>query len=300
MANDKLVSHDSSLPAAGRFTSWISARLATTCWPHSRAGPRPITSKVLAGSQRRSTDECASIHDRVVFKQEGLDQMVQYDSHPRKSLLDHFYDDDVSLEAVASGQATQRGDFLAGHYDARVRRNPDRIQIQLSREGHAGDVPLRITKGLTLDAGSSTLEIVYLLEGLPPERSLHFAVEMNFAGLPSGADDRYFCDANHHGIGQLGAKLDLTNVDGLGLVDEWLGIDVGLKASRPTHFWTYPVETVSQSESGFELVHQSVVVQPHWHVQPDAQGRWTVTMQMAIDTSRAENHNEDPVAAAAN
>ena len=32
-------------------------------------------------------------------------------------------------------------------------------------------------------------------------------------------------------------------------------------------------------------VHQSVVVVPHWHVRGDAQGRWSVTMSLAIDTA---------------
>jgi 4-alpha-glucanotransferase len=260
--------------------------------------PEAYHAKVLAGSGRDQGD-VASIHDRVVFKQEGLERMLQYDAQPRKSLLDRFHDDEVSLEAIASGAAPQHGDFLDGAYEARVRRNPDRIQVQLSRAGTAYGKPLRITKGLTLDAGSSTLDIAYVLEGLPPEGSAHFSVELNFAGMPSGLEDRYFCDANGHAIGDLGTRLDLRNIEGLGLVDRWLGIDVALRASCPTHFWTYPIQTVSQSEGGFELVHQSVVVQPHWHVQPDAKGRWTVTLRMAIDTSRAENHNEHTAVAAA-
>ena len=69
--------------------------------------------------------------------------------------------------------------------------------------------------------------------------------------------------------------------------------------SRPTNFWTFPIETVSQSEGGFELVHQSVVVMPHWLVEADKEGRWSVTMQMSLDTSRAENrnnHHEEAVA----
>jgi alpha-amylase len=53
------------------------------------------------------------------------------------------------------------------------------------------------------------------------------------------------------------------------------------------------VETVSQSEGGFELVHQSVVVLPHWIVVPDAEGRWAVTMSLAIDTSCAEQRRAD-------
>jgi alpha-amylase len=260
--------------------------------------PEAYHRRILDETQRPN-GECASIHDRVVLKQADLAQRIQYDDHPRKALLDLFYDNDVTLEAVASGKAAVGGDFVDGRYEARVRRNPTRIQVQLSRQGDAYGVPLRITKGLTLDAGSSTLQIAYLLEGLPPDRPLHFAVEFNFAGMPSGLDDRYFYDTDGNHLGELGSRLELSDVLSLGLKDEWLGIDVNLKASRPTHFWTFPIETVSQSESGFELIHQSTVVLPHWFVEPDANGRWRVTMQMAIDTSLVENHLEDKLVAAA-
>ena len=259
--------------------------------------PEAYHRKVLAGEHARG-DQVASIHDRVVFKQPNLDQRLQYDDHARKSLLDLFYDNDATLEAVAGGTATQRGDFVGGAYEARIRRNPDRIQVQLIREGAACGASVRITKGLTLDAGSSTLQIAYLLENLPTDRPLHFAVEFNFAGMPANAYGRNFHDIDGGILGQLGSKLDLGNVFGLGLSDEWLKLDVGLKMSRPTNFWTFPIETVSQSEGGFELVHQSVVVLPHWLVEADKEGRWSVTMQMSLDTSRAENHHPEEAVAA--
>ncbi len=84
----------------------------------------------------------------------------------------------------------------------------------------------------------------------------------------------------------------------MGLTDEWLGIDVDLAFSRPTDIWTYPIETVSQSEGGFELVHQSVVVQPHWHVQGDIDGRWSVSIQLTLDTALAESRGVESPAVA--
>ncbi len=121
---------------------------------------------------------------------------------------------------------------------------------------------------------------------------------MNFAGLPAGADDRYFYGASGRSLGQLGSRLDLHEVESLNLVDEWLGIDVGLKCSRPSGFWTYPVRSVSGSEGGFELVHQSVAVIPHWQVQPDADGVWSVTILLSADTSKAESRRQEPAAVA--
>jgi alpha-amylase len=147
-------------------------------------------------------------------------------------------------------------------------------------------------------AGSPTLEIAYLLENVPSDIPLHFGVEMNFAGLPSGADDRYFHDAEGTRLGQLGKQLDLADVTCLGMTDEWLGIDVVMKLNRPTDIWTFPVETVSQSEGGFELVHQSVCTIPHWLVRGDAAGKWSVTMHLTASTALAESRMRPAVAQA--
>ena len=223
--------------------------------------------------------------------------MVQYDDHERKSLVDLFYPVDASLEAVASGQALQCGDFVHGEYEAKIRRNPDRIQVQMSRDGNVNGTPIRITKGITLESGSRAVEIAYYLENLPQEQVLHLVTEFNFAGLPSGADDRYFHDLEGNRLGHLGSRLDLRDVSRLGLVDEWLGIDVKLSLSRSTGLWAFPIETVSQSEGGFELVHQSVAVMPHWFVEADDQGCWGATLRLELDTTRAEERRQEAATA---
>ena len=128
---------------------------------------------------------------------------------------------------------------------------------------------------------------------------LRWVVRKKKDRLPSGADDRYFYGDDRQRLGQLGTQLDLQQAGELGLVDEWLGIDVALGFSRPSNVWAYPVQAVSQSEGGFELVHQSVVVEPHWLIQGDAQGRWSINMTLSIDTSLAESRMEKHVAAAA-
>jgi alpha-amylase len=249
--------------------------------------PEAYHRKVLAGPSSGDGD-VASIHDRVVFKQKDLHERIQYDAHLRKSLLDHFLAADATADGLASGAACELGDFVDGVYEARLRRGDERMQLVLSRDGRVGDFPLRVTKKITLEAGGSQLDIEYVLEGLPPEVSLHFAVEFNFAGMPGHAIGRFFRGEAGDVHGGLHERLNLAESRELALVDEWLGLEVGIHADRPTGFWTFPIETVSQSEGGFELVHQSVVVVPHWHVLADDQGRWQVKLQLGLDTSAAE------------
>ncbi|MEM8733009.1 MAG: alpha-amylase/4-alpha-glucanotransferase domain-containing protein [Planctomycetota bacterium] len=283
LANEQLVAYVA--PARGGMMYELDVREARhNLLSTIQRRPEAYHRKVLQGNQQPD-GEVASIHDLVVFKQEGLEERLQYDQFPRKSFLEHFYDNDVSPEAVADGKAMERGDFVAQPFDAKLRRAASKVQLQLSRDGNAWGIPLRLTKAITIEAGNPCLQVAYLIEGLPRDRQLHLALEWNFAGLPSGADDRFFYDAEGNQLGHLGTRLNLNEKQHLGFIDQWQGIDILIGLDRPTNFWTFPIETVSQSEAGFELVHQSVCVMPHWLVQGDADGCWSTQMQIRIAKS---------------
>jgi len=287
LANDQLIGYIA--PAKGGMLYELDIRgIEHNLLATMQRRPEQYHTKVKQGNSQGSS-ETASIHDRVVFKQQGLEDLLQYDNSPRKSLVDHFYDHGTTAEDVQRGRATERGDFVALPYDAKLRRGSGKIQVQLRREGNAWGVPLTITKGITLFAGSHALEITYLIEGLPPGRPFDFGVEFNFAGLPSGAEDRFFYNERCERLGHLGTVLNMESTDYIGMIDQWLGANVQWTSNRPTGLWCFPVATVSQSEGGFELVHQSVCMIPHWVVQGDANGRWTVSMDLIVTCEHEPN-----------
>jgi alpha-amylase len=257
--------------------------------------PEIYHQKVLAGPSDAGGD-VASIHDLVVFKQDGLDEHLQYDTMNRKSLVDRFYHEGVTLEGIRDGNVGEKLSFFGQPYEARIRRKEGRAQVMLTNFGELDGNPIKLTKGVTLDAGSSVLEIAYMIEGLPQNQGFLFGVEFNFAGLPSGQDDRYFSDADGNKLGQLQTELKLHDETDLNLTDEWLGIRLGFSVAQPATFWTFPIQTVSQSEGGFELVHQSVCVHPLWHVVGDEKGVWNTTMRLDVDTSLAESRLEQQIA----
>ena len=130
------------------------------------------------------------------------------------------------MQSVRDGDAAERGDFLGSAVrdpyspQSRPHSNPTDAQ------GSARGMPVKITKGVTAESGSSTLEIAYLLEGLPAKQPLHFGVEFNFAGLPSRANDRFFFQGDYRPLGELQTELDLEESRELCLTDQWLGLDV--------------------------------------------------------------------------
>ena len=229
-----------------------------------------------------------SIHDRVVFKQAGLERLLQYDPYLRKSLIDHFYEPGQTLEDLVALRAKELGDFVTGAYECKLDRSQTEAQATFRRSGQAAGASLRIQKTVSLDAAADALMISYRLENLPKDRSLHFAVEFNFAGMAAGADNRYFYHDGQPRAGQLQSLQNLSDADRIGLVDEWLGLDASLTLSKSGGIWAFPIQTVSQSEGGFELVHQSTAVLPHWQVQADVNGCWEVALKLNLDVSRAE------------
>lgn len=239
--------------------------------------------------QRVSPGEMQSVQTQMVFKQEGLDRLIHYDAYLRKSLIDHFYEPNVSMNELTACQEAELGDFATAPYEHEVKQDGATARVVLSRNGQAAGASVRLTKEIGFEADSDAIEIKYVLEGLPSDRALHFAVEFNFAGMAAGADDRYFYTADNDRAGQLQTLQDLADADRIGLVDEWLGLDAGLALSKKGGVWAFPVQTVSQSEGGFELVHQSTTVIPHWLVQGDAKGRWEVNLSLKLDVARAES-----------
>ena len=121
-----------------------------------------------------------------------------------------------------------------------------------------------------------------MLEDLPRDDCLHFAVEINLAAMAGHAPDRYYSDPEGARLGLLDARLDLAHTSGLSLTDEWLDLSLSLGWSQSAGLWCFPIGTVSQSEGGIEGVYQSSAVIPHWHVTADDQGRWEVRIRCRI------------------
>lgn len=256
--------------------------------------PEPYHQKVLDHAEQLRQNggadqgEVASIHDIVRFKQPDLDKKLAYDNWPRKSLVDHFLRPDVGAEAFRAGEGLLSA-FATAPYEASVQRDGDEVNLEMSCRGQVSAYEVTIRKIVNMSRlRPGELLVQYQLHDLPQEMPLHFAAEFNFATMPGGASDRYFYGVNGEQLGTLDASIDVSETSRLGLVDEWQGIDVSLEWTQSGGVWAFPIETISQSESGFELVHQSVAVAPHWHFVAPEDGPWCVDLRITVNTSLAQ------------
>lgn len=257
--------------------------------------PEPYHQMVAAAASGdpHATDLGPAASDRVVLKSAGLDRLLTYDRHPRKALVDHFLAADARPEDLDSAE---RGDFVTGAYLSRAIHEPGRVTLMMERSGRVDGHAIHVRKSIAIESGGKALHVHYALDELPEGVPLQFAVEINLAGMAGHADDRYFTDESGDALGMLDSRLDLAPTGGLGLVDEWLDLAVRLTWDRPAAVWSVPVETVSQSEGGFEGVYQSSAVIPRWTVLADADRRWEVALTWSFDRApRASQPEGQPV-----
>ena len=146
---------------------------------------------------------------------------------------------------------------------------------------------LLVEKEVVLPRRRTELVVGYRLQNLSDER-LHFrfAVEWNFSLLAGDAPDRYYflpgAPVEEANLGPLASSKSLPSGDRLGLRDEWLGCELVLTAGGADGWFLFPIESVSQSEGGLELVYQSSCVMPHWLIDLAAGASRQLSLTLAI------------------
>ncbi len=83
--------------------------------------------------------------------------------------------------------------------------------------------------------------------------------------LAPTAPDRYFIANGVRRPLEFRGEIDASN---LTLVDEWQGVKISLDAQPRPRWWIVPIETISQSELGFERVYQGSAILAVWKIDP--------------------------------
>jgi hypothetical protein len=244
--------------------------------------------KILQMVKDRSdgaSDGVKTIHDRVAVKEEGLQYHLLYDWYTRGALLDHFLGSGVDLASFMRHEYYEAGDFVLGAYSMTSKKSKNSAVVTLERDGHVAGLRVKLRKVLSLRAAASEFIVEYAITNLSGEElNTSFGAEFNFSLLAGNAHDRYY-DIPGHSLDKrnLASSGETNNVNQVSLVDEWLRLKLMLIFSQPAVLWRAPVETVSQSESGFERVYQSSLVMPIWRISLGADTSWETKITVTVE-----------------
>ena len=212
-----------------------------------------------------------SIHEVVKVKEAGLEKRLVYDRLPRFSFLDHFLPDRLTLAEFREERFNEMGDFAGKPYA--VQHTQFRAasgRVGLSREAAvwtgSKETRLRLEKVFSFSRARSGLGVAYSLTNLGEvELSVNFGIEFNLTLLAGEAPDRFYRINGHapHPA-HLASQGETPAVKKLELVDQAFGFQVSLGLAPAARLWRFPVETVSQSEAGFERTYQGSCLVLTW------------------------------------
>jgi 4-alpha-glucanotransferase len=237
-----------------------------------------------------------SIHDMVSTKEPGLADRLAYDLYERRSGLVHLLAPATTPGAFARADADEYGDFVAGNF--RIEATGDGW-VRLARDGvactPAGALPVRVEKTIAVggDRRTPTLSLEVRVENRgvgPLEATL--AVEWAITMLGGGGNPAayYHLDGERvpHDIARSRASLRELRSG-----NDYVGLDVATRVEPVAETWISPIDTVSNSEAGFERVYQGSAVVFAWPLVLPAGVATAVRVEHTVTTARDRAAEEE-------
>ncbi len=226
-----------------------------------------------------------TIHERVAMKEEGLQHLLHYDWYSRGSLIDHFLGSGVDLTGFMRSEYSEAGDFVLGAYRHRQKKQGTDAAVILERDGKVAGIDIRLGKEISLSRALPQFVVIYTIENRSGEElNTSFGSEFNISFLAGNAHDRYYHIPGHTlDRKNLASCGETNNVREMSISDDWLRIRFSLSFDQPAVLWRAPVETVSQSEAGFERVYQSSMVMPLWRISLSPGKKWAAELRVKIE-----------------
>jgi alpha-amylase/alpha-mannosidase (GH57 family) len=228
------------------------------------------------------------MRDAVRVKEAGIEQYLLYDWYRRGGFIDHFLREDVDIDSFYRAFYGEQGDFVNLPYDAEVQAGDDEATIALGRAGHVwvGEqhIPIHVGKTFTFHRGKNDYQVTYtVLNQSDQAIELRFAVELA-SGFDGGQDMRY-C---HYTINGGAEKLALADVLEHPAVTEHSSfttirdLKLTTRLNQPCTLWTFPLETVTNSEAGYERGYQGTVYLHVWELQLAPGAAWQNSISQAV------------------
>ncbi len=235
----------------------------------------------------------SSIHEIVRAKEPGLAGRLHYDAYERRSGLVHLFAPGTTPDDFAHAQAIELGDFVAGAFTVDETGTDGReCWVRLARDGAArapgGKLPVRVETVVRTggDRRTPTLAIEVSVEnrgGAPLEATL--GVEWATTMLGGGANPAayYLLDGERIPHDSTATR---DAVGGLRSGNDYVGLDVATRVVPPAEAWISPIESISNSEAGFERVYQGSALVLAWPLALAPGAAVTVRVEHVVTTTR--------------
>ncbi len=201
--------------------------------------------------------EGGSIHELAKELPAGAERLFRYDRSPRYCAVDHFLHPKTRMEDFQDSTHGEQGDFVGQPYAWSIVQD----RLFLSRKGSVlmGGVRVPISIQKEIWPEGSDVHVICTISNLSDQEiGLFYASEWNFYQIP-----------------------EEFAVDGSGASLAGGGLRFSFEPARGV--WHFPLQTLSQSEKGFDVIHQGFCLLPYWQVLLPAQASFTARFHLGDD-----------------
>jgi alpha-amylase len=230
-----------------------------------------------------SGDGATSIHDTFRVKEAGLADLLVYDDYERRSFLVRALEPGATPDDWAMARATELGDARDGAFIL-VDLGTDRVVTR--REATIAGAAVTVTKTIILggDRRTPTLECQVLLAHRDgPAIDIRLGIEWSITMLGGGGNPAAWWDVGGLRTGH-DVRGQAAGITTLAQGNDYIGVALATALDDPADAWWAPIETVSNSESGYERVYQGSSVLLSWPLRLGPGARWSRIVRHTVTT----------------
>ncbi len=252
-------------PADGATFSFLDFRPAGLTLINSLMRRPEAYHERLSASAPAASPGVVSIHDQMLAKEPGLDRLLKYDRWMRHCGRLLLFGEGKTIAQYHALHLDEDPGIAAAPYRVSKSAGP-RVALRLD-----SSPDWAVTKEVSLHPSEDSVGEGYSLRfdfSLSPTGSqpvqAQIGLELVLNLLAPDQPNRYFQSLEQrHPLNWAGTAV----APELGLVDEWQGVALSIVAPEAREFWVSPIETISESEEGFERVYQGSQILAVWPLQ---------------------------------
>jgi hypothetical protein len=209
-----------------------------------------------------------SIHEQMRMKEEGLDRWLHYDRWPRNAFRLLLFGREKCFEDCTTVRLEEDATLAGGEYRI-TEVSPKRVVLASPDSGNWS-----AEKSFSFESVPGGFAITCdaaIRRHAPGSASVTVAIEVVVNFLAPSTPDRYFESDGRRFPLRWAAEVPGPE---LRVVDEWQRASVDFKARDAREFWVSPIDTVSESEDGFERIYQGSQLLAVWPVELTKDQEW--------------------------
>ncbi len=204
--------------------------------------------RVYGGEEKRK-EGIETIHSFNFEELEKYKELLKFDWYVKNSFVDHISDESFTLDSFDNCTFWEYGDFANQPFSLQKRGR----EVVFKREGgiykNSRKYETLLTKRFALKENGIAFNISLNSENM---ENLFYIMEHNFHFASLG--EIFINDLSYEG------SFVMENTDVLSIKDGYTSKEIKFVFDKKCDVFLYPLDTLSQSESGFEIINQGLTL----------------------------------------